>query len=65
MERCLPLARVILAFGMAKELISCLVRRVVGSIATFWRNLSCLMVTSLSMGGMLSLVLRMLSMETW
>ena len=64
-ERCLPLAKLVPSFGMANELIICLVRRVVGRFATFMRNLSCLIVTNLSMGSRLSLVLKMFSIEMW
>ena len=41
-DRPLPPARVVPAFGMAIELIICLVRRVVGMFAILMRNLSCL-----------------------
>ena len=64
-ERYLPLAKLVPSFGMANELIICLVRRVVGRFAIFMRNLSCLIVTNLSMGSRLSLVLKMFSIEMW
>ena len=64
-EWCLVPFALIPGFGMAWELITCLVRRVVGKFAIFWRDLSCRMMTSLSIGKRLSLLLRIFSIEMW
>ena len=54
------------SFGMAWELIICLVSRSVGSVATLHRKRSCLVVMrSFAVGRLFSQLFKMLLLEMW